>query len=147
MKSLVRDVMTTEVVTIQPWTLFREIVTRLAEHRISAAPVLDAEGNVLGIVTEAGPGAARTARRAPRGSHLAGHGDRGRLPEDRRVAPASQRPGPDRVRPSLLWRGPLDPDLYHLVLDSPALGLDTCVDLVIAASEARMRQAHPAGHG
>jgi CBS domain-containing protein len=53
MKSLVRDVMTTEVVTIQPWTPFREIVTRLAEHRISAAPVLDAEGNLLGIVTEA----------------------------------------------------------------------------------------------
>jgi cytidylate kinase len=42
---------------------------------------------------------------------------------------------------------PLDPDLYHLVLDSPALGLDTCVDLVVAASEARMRQAHPGGHG
>ena len=53
MKSLVRDVMTTEVVTVQPWTPFREIVTRLAEHRISAAPVLDAEGNLLGVVTEA----------------------------------------------------------------------------------------------
>jgi CBS domain-containing protein len=53
MKSLVRDVMTTEVVTVQPWTPFREIVTRLAEHRISAVPVLDAEGNVLGVVTEA----------------------------------------------------------------------------------------------
>ena len=53
MTSLVRDVMTTEVVTIQPWTPFREIVTRLAEHRISAAPVLDPEGNVLGVVTEA----------------------------------------------------------------------------------------------
>ena len=42
---------------------------------------------------------------------------------------------------------PLDPDLYHLVLDSPALGLATCVDLVVAASEVRMRQAHPAGPG
>jgi CBS domain-containing protein len=52
-KSLVRDVMTTEVVAVQPWTPFREIVNRLAEHRISAAPVLDAEGNVLGVVTEA----------------------------------------------------------------------------------------------
>lgn len=45
--------MTTDVVTVEPWTPFREIVTRLAEHRISAAPVLDAEGNVLGVVTEA----------------------------------------------------------------------------------------------
>jgi CBS domain-containing protein len=53
MKTLVRDVMTTEVVTVDPWTPFTEIVTRLAEHRISAAPVLDAEGNVLGVVTEA----------------------------------------------------------------------------------------------
>ena len=53
MTSLVRDVMTTEVVTIEPWTPFTEIVTRLAEHRISAAPVLDPEGNVLGVVTEA----------------------------------------------------------------------------------------------
>jgi CBS domain-containing protein len=53
MKSLVRDVMTTEVVTVEPWTPFREIVTRLAQHKISAAPVLDPEGNVLGLVTEA----------------------------------------------------------------------------------------------
>jgi CBS domain-containing protein len=53
MKSLVRDVMTTEVMTVEPWTPFREIVTRLARHRVSAAPVLDAEGNVLGVVTEA----------------------------------------------------------------------------------------------
>jgi CBS domain-containing protein len=53
MTSLVRDVMTSEVVTVEPWTPFREIVTQLAEHRISAAPVLDAEGNVLGVVTEA----------------------------------------------------------------------------------------------
>jgi CBS domain-containing protein len=52
-KSLVRDVMTTEVVTVEPWTPFREVVDRLAQHRISAVPVLDAEGNVLGVVTEA----------------------------------------------------------------------------------------------
>jgi cytidylate kinase len=57
----------------------------------------------------------------------------------------------DRARTEYVRRSygvdPLDPDLYHLVLDSPALGLDTCVDLVVAASEARMRQAYPAGHG
>jgi cytidylate kinase len=57
----------------------------------------------------------------------------------------------DRARTEYVRRSygvdPLDPGLYHLVLDSPALGLDTCVDLVVAASEARMRQAHPAGHG
>jgi CBS domain-containing protein len=53
MKSLVRDVMTTEVVTVEPWTPFRDVVTRLAQHRISAAPVVDPQGNVLGVVTEA----------------------------------------------------------------------------------------------
>jgi CBS domain-containing protein len=45
--------MSTKVVTVEPWTPFREVVTRLAEHRISAAPVLDPDGNVLGVVTEA----------------------------------------------------------------------------------------------
>jgi CBS domain-containing protein len=53
MTSLVRDVMTTDVVTVEPRTPFTEIVGQLAEHRISAAPVLDPEGNVLGVVTEA----------------------------------------------------------------------------------------------
>jgi cytidylate kinase len=57
----------------------------------------------------------------------------------------------DRARIEYVRRSygvdPLDPDLYHLVIDSPALGLDTCVDLIVAASQARMRQAHPAGHG
>jgi CBS-domain-containing membrane protein len=53
MTSLVRDVMVTDVVTVRPWTPFIDIVTQLAEHRISAAPVLDPEGNLLGVVTEA----------------------------------------------------------------------------------------------
>ena len=51
--SLVRDVMTTEVVAVEPLTPFKEIATRLARHRISAVPVLDADGRVLGVVTEA----------------------------------------------------------------------------------------------
>jgi CBS domain-containing protein len=51
--SLVRDVMTTEVVTAEPSTPFKEIAGRLAQHRISAVPVLDADRRVLGIVTEA----------------------------------------------------------------------------------------------
>jgi cytidylate kinase len=32
-----------------------------------------------------------------------------------------------------------DPSLYHLMLDSTALDLDTCVDLIVAASHARLR--------
>jgi CBS domain-containing protein len=51
--SLVRDVMTTEVVTAEPSTPFKEIAGRLAQHRISAVPVVDADRRVLRIVTEA----------------------------------------------------------------------------------------------
>jgi cytidylate kinase len=69
---------------------------------------------------------------------------------DRKTAERRQQAN-DRTRIEYVRRAygvdPLDPDLYHLVLDSPALGLDTCIDLVVAASEARIRQAHPAGHG
>jgi cytidylate kinase len=39
----------------------------------------------------------------------------------------------------------LDPDLYHLRIDTTALDLDTVVDLIVAASQARLRQAHPVG--
>ena len=51
--SVVRDVMTTEVVTAEPSTPFKEIAGLLAQHRISAVPVVDADRRVLGIVTEA----------------------------------------------------------------------------------------------
>ena len=35
---------------------------------------------------------------------------------------------------------PLDPDLYHLRIDSTAVDLGTCVDLIVAASRSRIRQ-------
>ena len=34
---------------------------------------------------------------------------------------------------------PVDPDLYHLRIDSTALSLDTCVELILAASRARLQ--------
>lgn len=49
----VRDVMTWEVVTVGQRASFKEIATTMAEHRISALPVLDEEGRVAGIVSEA----------------------------------------------------------------------------------------------
>jgi cytidylate kinase len=33
-----------------------------------------------------------------------------------------------------------DPSLYHLMLDSTAIEVDTCVELIVAASQARSRQ-------
>ena len=53
MHSLVKDLMTPQVVTIGPATPFKEIVARLANHRMSAVPVVDDDGLVLGVVSEA----------------------------------------------------------------------------------------------
>ncbi len=48
-----RDLMTTEVVTVPPATPATSLARLLADRGISAAPVTDAEGRLLGIVTEA----------------------------------------------------------------------------------------------
>lgn len=49
----VKDVMTTEVVTVREDTPFKDIVELLVEHRISGVPVVDANGLLVGMVTEA----------------------------------------------------------------------------------------------
>lgn len=49
----VADLMTTLVVTASEDTPFHEVVRLLEAHRISALPVLDAEGRVVGVVSEA----------------------------------------------------------------------------------------------
>ena len=46
------DVMTTRVITVPPDTDVREIARLLLEHNISALPVVDNSGKVLGIVSE-----------------------------------------------------------------------------------------------
>jgi CBS domain-containing protein len=53
MHSLVKDLMTTPVVTVEPTTPFKKIVARLAQHRVSAVPVVDDDNRVLGVVSEA----------------------------------------------------------------------------------------------
>ena len=50
---LARDVMTTEVVTVQPSMTVQELARLLAERHISGVPVVDHMGRVLGIVSEA----------------------------------------------------------------------------------------------
>ncbi len=47
-----RDVMTTAAVTVKPDTPIRKIAEILLEHRISAVPVLDESGAVIGMVSE-----------------------------------------------------------------------------------------------
>lgn len=48
----VRDVMTTNVITVSPTTSISEVAKVLFDHRISAVPVVDAEGRPIGIVSE-----------------------------------------------------------------------------------------------
>ncbi len=52
MKSTVKDVMTTRVVWVKKSASFREMAHALRENRISAFPVLDEEGKVIGVVSE-----------------------------------------------------------------------------------------------
>ncbi|WP_304454647.1 CBS domain-containing protein [Nocardiopsis sp. YSL2] len=49
----VRDVMTTEVFSVTEDTGYREVVEALVAHRVSALPVTDDEGRVVGVVSEA----------------------------------------------------------------------------------------------
>jgi CBS domain-containing protein len=49
----VREVMTQDVVTVDEHAAFKEVARLLTERRVSALPVLDADGRVVGIVSEA----------------------------------------------------------------------------------------------
>ena len=53
MRRRVRDVMIRDVVTVDKHTPFKEIAQLLAARRISAVPVLDSDGGVVGIISEA----------------------------------------------------------------------------------------------
>lgn len=46
------DVMTTDVITVDPDTTIQALATLLAERGISGAPVVDANGHLTGIVSE-----------------------------------------------------------------------------------------------
>ncbi|MEV4712864.1 CBS domain-containing protein [Micromonospora sp. NPDC049374] len=50
---MVGDVMTRDVMSVRPDTSYREVVDALVGSGVSAAPVVDAEGHVLGVVSEA----------------------------------------------------------------------------------------------
>jgi len=47
-----KDVMTNHVVSVTPETTVAEIASKLLEHRISAVPVVDKNGKLMGIVSE-----------------------------------------------------------------------------------------------
>jgi CBS-domain-containing membrane protein len=53
MNAKVKDVMTTEVVAVRKGATFKEMATRLRQHRVSAFPVIDENRRVIGVVSEA----------------------------------------------------------------------------------------------
>jgi len=53
MRSMVRDVMTSAVVAVRSDASFKEMVAKMRESRISAFPVIDGSGRVIGVVSEA----------------------------------------------------------------------------------------------
>ncbi len=52
MKQTAADIMTTQLVTLHPADKVPRIAALLNEHHISAAPVVDAQGRLLGMVSE-----------------------------------------------------------------------------------------------
>jgi CBS domain-containing protein len=53
MNARVKDVMTTRVVAVTKDTRFKDIVALISEYRVSAFPVIDEQGIVIGVVSEA----------------------------------------------------------------------------------------------
>ena len=53
MKASVQDAMTTEVVAVKVGASFKEMAGRLRQSRVSAFPVIDDDGKVIGVVSEA----------------------------------------------------------------------------------------------
>jgi len=49
----IKDVMTTEVVTVLPDASLKDVAGLLAEYRVSGLPVVDAGGAVVGVISEA----------------------------------------------------------------------------------------------
>ena len=47
-----RDVMVAPVITVKPSTTMKEVAALFLERRISAAPVIDSQGKLIGIVSE-----------------------------------------------------------------------------------------------
>lgn len=47
-----KDIMTSQVITVAPELSVRELASLLLTHKIGGAPVVDADGTLVGVVTE-----------------------------------------------------------------------------------------------
>jgi CBS-domain-containing membrane protein len=53
MKTSVRDVMSTPIVAVRRGATFKEMAAKLRDYRVSAFPVIDEDGKVIGVVSGA----------------------------------------------------------------------------------------------
>jgi CBS domain-containing protein len=53
MAAVVRDIMDTDPATVRPETPVEEVVSTLRRHELPGLPVVDGEGRVVGMITEA----------------------------------------------------------------------------------------------
>jgi CBS-domain-containing membrane protein len=83
----VRDVMTRTVVALGQDAGFKEIARTMKQWKVSALPVLDGEGRVVGVVSEAD----LLAKEEFRGSDPRGYDELGELPGRDRAGAASAR--------------------------------------------------------
>lgn len=67
----VRDVMTTDVVTVEPGASLKEVARLMVGRRISGVPVVDGEGRVLGVLSEGDLLVKERGARRTRGGPLA----------------------------------------------------------------------------
>jgi CBS-domain-containing membrane protein len=52
MHAYVRDIMTSDVVTVRPSMTYRELAAMVRQHHVSGFPVVDDDGKVAGVVSE-----------------------------------------------------------------------------------------------
>jgi CBS domain-containing protein len=138
----VRDLMTTEVLTVSPDTPLKDAAALLAEHGISGLPVCDADGCVLGIVSEGDILFKERGPREPRGGALAWLVDGSRFQESAKEA--ARTAGEAMTAPALTIaperpaaaaaRLMLDHGVHRLpvVRDGALVGIVTRADLVRA---------------
>jgi CBS domain-containing protein len=69
MHARVKDIMTTDVVVVEPDTPYRRLAGLLRAHRISSLPVVDDNGVVVGVVSETDLLAEETPGVRPRRKH------------------------------------------------------------------------------
>jgi CBS domain-containing protein len=80
MKTSVQDAMTTQVVAVKLGASFKEMAARLRQSRVSAFPVIDDDGKVIGVVSEADMLARQvlSADHAAMGTGMPDHGEQGK---------------------------------------------------------------------